>query len=141
MPDNSNPLHDTNYIKSCTSDMFGVCLEAKDDKFEEGGAIKLLTEFGATGIETIYYDESAVQPIFTKKFIIFLICAAVFASGTVYFVTNKLMFMVPYTWMMNQDRISAQATSDFFKDGFGMRPQVDGTVAQNFMPKNLKIFA
>ena len=138
MPDNSNPLHDTEYLRRCTSDMFGLYIEAKDKKFNENEVNEFLKSMGAESVEYIYYPEEKIQPVFSKNFIIFLICSAIVVSGAVYFVTNKLMFMTPYNWMLNQDRINAQAPSTFFKDGFGMREAVDGTVPRNFMPEEFK---
>lgn len=138
MPDNSNPLHDSHYMKRCTSDLFGVCLEAKDKHFVQKDAIALLSGLGATDIETIYYEDVTPPPIFTKQFIGFLVAASIVLSGTAYFVTNKLIFMNPFNWMENQQRIDVQETSNFWGDGFGMRPQVEGTVARNFIPEDFK---
>ena len=138
MPDNSNPLHDTNYMKHVTSDMYGVCIEANDPSFDENQVQNFLQSLGAKDIEKIYFDDQKPAPIFSKPFIIFLIAAFAVVSGATYFVTNKLMFIVPYNWMMDQARIDAQETSDFFKDGFGMRPQVQGTVPRGFFPEDFK---
>ncbi len=135
MPDNSNPLHDTEYMKHCTSDMFGLCIESEDKLFNEAEVKEFLAGLGATNIESVYYPKVSELPIFTKNFIIFLLCSAIVISGAVYFVTNKLMFMTPYNWMLDQDKISAQAPSNFFKDGFGMRESVNGTVPRNFIPE------
>jgi len=139
LPDNSNPLHDTNYMKRCTSDSYGLCIEAEDKLFNETETKAFMSELGAKEIEFVYYEDEAVPPILSKKFVLFLIFAAIFAAGTGYFTTNKLMFMVPYNWMMEQDRINAQSTSDFFKDGFGMRPPVEGTVPRGFIPEDFKM--
>lgn len=138
MPDNSNPLHDSNYMKRCTSDLFGVCIEAKNKDFTEDDAKAFLTGLGAVEIETIYYEETTPPPIFSKQFIGFLLGAAIALSGVAYFATNKLVFMEPFNWMSEQQRIDVQEKSDFWGDGFGMREAVAGTVARNFIPEEFK---
>ncbi len=138
MPHNAHPLHDTNYMRRCTSDKFGVCLEADDEKFNENDAKNFLECIGAKDIETIYIQVEEVPPIFTKLFIVFLVFSIVSVSGATYFVTNKLMFMQPFNWMMDQDRVDVESPSTFFQDGFSMRNKVDGTVPRGFMPEEFK---
>ena len=44
------------------------------------------------------------------------------------------MFMIPFNWMMEQERVNPQESSTFFSDGFGMRPPVEGTIARGDLP-------
>ena len=44
------------------------------------------------------------------------------------------MYMVPYNWMSEQDKVNPQEKSDFYADEFGMREPVEGTVARGFLP-------
>lgn len=138
MPHNSHPLHDTNYMKKCTTEKFGVCLEAEDERFNEEEAKSFLEKLGAKEIETIYTVKEDVPPIFTKQFVGFLVFTVIVISGATYFVTNKLMFMPPYNWMMDQHRVNAQSVSTFFPDSFSMREKVEGTVPRGFMPEEYK---
>jgi mono/diheme cytochrome c family protein len=138
MPDNNNPLHDTNYMKQCTSSLYGVCIEAKDALFNETETTQFLREIGATDIETIYYNEEEVPPIFTKQFVMFLCVAAVVIAGATFTITNKLMFIQPFNWMMDHSRLDAQENFPMFSDGNGMREPVSGTVPKNFMPEEYK---
>jgi hypothetical protein len=137
-PDNSNPLHDTNYLKRCTSDRFGVHVLAEDEKFNEDEVFNYLKKLGAKDIEKIYFEEDEILPIFNKKFVGFLVLALILISGTTYFVTAKLMFMSPFNYMMDQHRVDVESPSDFFSDGFSMRNKVDGTVPKGFMPEDYK---
>jgi hypothetical protein len=78
VPNNSHPLHDTDYMKACTSDHFGVCLEAKDPNFDEAEARALLESLGASNVTTVYYDNEEIEHnhrIFHPKFIGFLVLA------------------------------------------------------------------
>jgi len=136
-PNNSHPLHDTPYMKKVSSDKFGVCIEADDKNFNEAEVRSYFESIGAVDIESIYYDMeelSIKNQIFDKKFIIGLVSIAVVFSGLIYFLLNHLMFMNPFNWMSYQQKVSAQETSEFFRDGFSMRVPVQGTVARGFKP-------
>jgi len=133
-PSNNHALHDTQYIKKVSLDRFGIVIEAQDPKFEQLKAEELLRSIGAESVETIYHKEEEKYPIFQPKFITFLIIVAVVVSAGTYITLNKLMFMVPYNWMMNQDKIMPQSTTVLFEDERGMRPPVEGTVARGFIP-------
>lgn len=137
LPNNAHPLHDSEYMKKCASDKFGVCIEAKDDNFEEAKAKDFLEKIGAKEIQTVYYDEAEISNkpgIFDIKFIVFLIIAAAFVSGASYVLLNKVSFMTPFDWMMEQHRIDAQSPEDFFSDGFGNRMPPANAIAKGNIP-------
>ncbi len=133
-PSNNHVLHDTQYMKKVSLDRFGIVIEAKDPKFEQSKVEELLRSFGPESVETIYHKEEVKYPIFEPKFITFLILVAIVVSAGTYITLNKLMFMVPFNWMMNQDKIIPQSRTELFEDERGMRPPVDGTVAKGFIP-------
>lgn len=136
-PNNSHPLHDTDYMKKISVDAYGICIEAKDKNFDEEKVRDFFAKLGGKEITTIYYDIEEVghkHKVFEPKFMIFLVCAFIVTSGATYFTLNKLMYMAPFDWMLYQNRIDAQDASMFFADGFGMREPVEGTVARNQMP-------
>jgi len=137
LPNISHPLHDTEYMKSVTSDKYGVTIEVLDEQYDEEEISKLYAELGAIKTFHIYYDNEeisikhiALQP----KFLGFLLFVFIFVAGSVYFTLNKFMFMQPYNWMREQTKVTAQESSTFFADGFGMRMPVKGTVARGKMP-------
>lgn len=137
LPNNSHPLHDTNYMKSVSNDKFGMSIEAKDSKFNENDAKALLRDLGAHSIETIYYDEELLSfkaVLLKPSFVGFLVVVVILTSGTSYFFLNKFKYYPPRNWMWEQPRVNAQAASEFFSDGFGMRNPAEGTVARGFMP-------
>jgi len=133
-PANSHVLHDTQYMKKVSLDRFGIVIEANDPKFDQLKIEELLTSSGAESLEIIYHKEEVKYPIFEPKFITFLILVAVVVSAGTYITLNKLMFMVPFDWMMNQDKIIPQSRTELFEDERGMRPPVEGTVAKGFIP-------
>ncbi len=133
-PDNNHPIHDTDYMKSVSLDKFGICILASDKNFEEADAKELLSGAGGKNITAIYYPEKEVFAIFQPRFILFLIATALVVSATTYVTLNKLLYIVPFDWMMLQDKTTPQEKSDYYTDGFGMRQPVKGTVARGFMP-------
>jgi mono/diheme cytochrome c family protein len=134
LPDNKHPLHDTEYMKSVSNDKFGVIIEASDVKFDEKSVQDLLQNLNPLMIERIYYPEEESYPIFQPKFLMFLFITAIIVSGATYITLNKLLYITPYDWMMNQDKLNPQKGSNLFADGYGMRTPVEGTVARGFIP-------
>lgn len=136
-PNLSHPLHDTDFIKRVTSDKYGISIEADDPKFSEEYANTFLSSIGAKDITPIYWDYDEVSfsnTVLQPKFLTFLLVVALTVSGTTYFTLNKLMFMVPFNWMREQEKYIPQEVSEFFDDGFSMRNPIEGTVSRNNMP-------
>jgi mono/diheme cytochrome c family protein len=138
-PNNSHPIHDTDYMKNVSIDKYGICIESTDEKFNEEEIKKLFTSLGAIKIEKIYFPDKLNVKILEPKFIGLLLIVAVFVSLSTYLHLNKLMFIVPFNWMMDQGRLDVQSSSEFFKDNYGMRNPVKGTVARGFMPYEFKM--
>lgn len=133
-PSNAHPLHDTEYMKAVSHDKYGLCIESGDAQFDEVKCKSLLQGFGAYQVDVIYFPEAVSFNTFSAKFLGFLLLVAVLISGGTYFSLNKLLNMVPFTWMSKQEKLTTQSKSDFFKDGFGMRMPVKGTVARGYIP-------
>jgi hypothetical protein len=136
-PNNSHPLHDTPYMKSVSSDKYGAVIESDDPNFDFEAVKSFFEKMGSTRVEAIYFDNdelSVKHTLFDPKFITGLAIIAIVVSSVTYFALNKMLFMEPFNWMMNQQRLAAQSPTTFFKDGFSMRQPVDGTVAHGKMP-------
>lgn len=134
LPDNKHPLHDTEYMKSVSADKFGLVIESSDPKFDESSLNDFLNSLNPLKVEKIYYPEIENYPIFQPKFILLLIAIAAIVSGGTYLTLNKLLYVLPFDWMMNQSKLTPQHSSELFEDGFGMRTPVEGTVARGFIP-------
>lgn len=136
-PNNAHPLHDTSYMKDVSSDKYGVYIEAVDPNFDYDKVRKFFESLGALRIDDIYFDEEEVSTnnkILEPKFVIGLIAIAAFTSFSVYMHMNKLLYLPPFDWMMEQHKVTAQDYSTFFDDGFSSRVPVEGTVARGFIP-------
>lgn len=134
LPHNNHPLHDSVYMKSVSSDKYGVVIEASDKKFEEGKISDYLKSLGAYNIELIYYPEEVKFPVIDPKFIGFLAVTAVIISVLTYLTLNVVVYKEPYNWMEYQDKLQPQESSNYFRDQYGMRKPVQGTVARGFIP-------
>lgn len=142
LPANANPLMDTDFIRSVTSDKFGLYIEAKDPKFNADAVRAMFTELGASSIsninEAVYDLGDTKNPLLDKKFVGALVGTSVITIGATYFVLNVLLFLPPFNWMHHQPKVLPQTQSKFFKDGYSMRKPVEGTVAKGFMPYEFK---
>lgn len=134
LPDNQHPLHDTEYMKQVSADKFGLVIEAEDEKFNETEVLSLLKKLNPLTTELIYFPEVESYPVLQPKFLLFLITIAVVVSGGTYVALNKLMYITPFNWMMDQEKLNPQKPSDIFADGRGMQLPVKGTVARGFIP-------
>jgi len=140
-PNNAHPLHDTHYMKQVSSDKFGLSIQAEDPKFDEKLIKEFLKTIGGKEITSIYFEPEELshgQKLFDLKFIGVLLVVALTVSASTYFTLNKLMYMQPFNWMMVQNKLKAQQASGLFRDGIGMRPPVEGTVARGFIPYAFK---
>jgi mono/diheme cytochrome c family protein len=136
-PNNSHPLHDTPYMKRVSSDGFGISIQADDPTFDEAAVRAHLARVAGLEIAPVYYDPEELdhgQKLFDLRFIALLIGVAVVVSGGTYVALNKVAFMEPFSWMMEQAKLKPQAASTLFADGKGMRQPVPGTVARGFLP-------
>jgi hypothetical protein len=133
-PSNNHPLNDTDYMKKVSVDHFGIVIEEKDPGFDRTKVEELLKSLNPVSVDIIYNKEVVSYPVFEPKFITFLITVAVVVSLGTYIMLNKLMFLTPFDWMMNQDKVIPQSGSEFFEDERSMRTPVEGSVARGFIP-------
>lgn len=140
-PNNSHPLHDTDYIKDVSSNKFGITIESIDPNFNIEDIKALFNKLGASKVEEIYHEADTINfkpQILDKKFIGGLVAIAIFTSASAYMHLNKLLYIAPFDWMTKQTKLNAQAQHPTFADGFGMREPVQGTIARGFMPYQFK---
>lgn len=143
LPWMSNPLQDTNFMKHCTSDKYGVYIESADVMFNEEEVKKLFSGLGSSEISNVFWpiiDEGKTKaPIMDYKFVGTLVLIAILTAAGTYLTVNKLIYeVVPFTWMHEQPRLMPQTKSTFFSDGSSNRMPVEGTVARGFLPYQYK---
>jgi hypothetical protein len=141
LPNNAHPLHDTLYMKSVSSDKYGICIQANDPKFNEPEVKKFLKKIGGKNIASVYFDPEELdhgRKFFDLKFLNVLAVIALTVSAVTYFSLNKMLNIQPFNWMAEQKKLKAQQSSTIFSDGIGMRKPVEGTVTRGFMPYPFK---
>ena len=135
LPNIGHALQGTEYLARTSSDHFGIWIGAKDTKFNEHSIHQLLKDLNGKHISLIYENErEPIYKILTQRFALITLGIALVASAGTYIFFNRVLDMVPFNWMSEQDRVDAQSTSTFFSDGMGMRLPVEGTVARGFLP-------
>jgi mono/diheme cytochrome c family protein len=124
-------------MKSVSSDKYGIYIEADDPKFNIEEVKSLFNELNAVAIEPVYFDEEEIgfgAAVADKKFLAFLAAVAIFVSISAYLHLNKLLYIVPFSWMSDQEKLVVQESSSFFDNGSSMQKPVEGTVARGFIP-------
>ena len=137
LPNNKHPLHDTNYMKSVSSDKYGIYIEAEDPKFNAEEVKEFFTKLNASLIEPVYFDDEEINfkaVVADKRFLAFLGAVAVFVSISAYLHLNKLLYIVPFSWMSDQEKLVVQETAPIFENNSSMQEPVQGTVARGFIP-------
>jgi hypothetical protein len=134
LPSNSHPLHDTAYMKKVSKDHYGLVIESEDSMFDENKVKEFIKSLNPVQTEVVFFPVQEGYAIFQPKFLMFLFITVIVVSGGTYFLLNKLMYMTPFDWMMEQDKLTPQKISEQFSDGFGMRKPVEGSVARGFIP-------
>ena len=135
LPANAHPLHDTDYMRTVSSDGFGICIEASDPSFEEEKVKSFLEKLGGQDIQSIRQPTKS-KPSYLSSFIFLGVLSAIIVgvSGKAYIIFNKVLYTAPYTWMETQQKVMPQGESALFSDGRSMQPPVPGTVARGYKP-------
>lgn len=142
LPANANPLMDTDFMKSVTSDKFGVYVESADPKFNHEEVKAMFASLGASAVSDVYYpiyDEGKTKnPLTDLKFMGNLLGVGVVTAIVSYIVLFYVITLPPFDWMHRQPKSLPQTESKFFTDGWSMRKPVEGTVARGFIPYEFK---
>lgn len=134
-PNISHPLHDTPYMKGVSGHRFGISIQADDPAFDEAGVKGLLASAGGRDIAPVYFEEESHGPkLLDLKFLGVLAVTALVVSAATYGTLNHALEWQPFNWMRTQNKLKAQRPSGLFRDGMGMRPPVEGTVARDYLP-------
>ncbi|MGE5353135.1 MAG: quinol:electron acceptor oxidoreductase subunit ActD [Acidobacteriota bacterium] len=137
LPNNSYPLHDTEYMKSVSSDKFGIVILARDPKFDEGEIASLFKDLKAGSVTSVYLDADEIgtaHRVFEPKFLTFLAGVFIMTAVATYLSLNYILYWQPFNWMAEQRKVTPQSKSTYFSDSFGMRMPVEGTIARGFIP-------
>ncbi len=136
LPFFGHPVLSSKAMSSITRDRYALALEAEDESFDSGAALRALQAAGALEVEVLPAPDRS--PFLTSDFILRVlggIFAACVVSGlAMYFATKWFPLLKPMVYMQDQPRLNAQKPSGFFKDRHGMQRPVAGTVARGHLP-------
>ena len=102
LPNQSHPMHDTEYMKACISDKFGVIIEAKNEGFDAAEVEEFLKSIGSTQIIPIYepdFSKNEIPLPFGAKFqwreiffVLVLVKVLIIASVKTYATYNQAIY-------------------------------------------------
>jgi mono/diheme cytochrome c family protein len=136
LPYFGHPVLQSKAIKSITRDRFALAVEAEDGPFDTAAARAALEAAGAVEVEVLESAEATplVTSAFTLRTLGAILLASLGAGVAMFFAVKLFPVLPPMKYMQDQPRLNAQKPSTFFRDGFGMRLPVPGTVARGFLP-------
>ena len=136
LPFFGHPVLSSDAIKAITRDRFALAIESEGEGFDAEAAKAALLAAGATQIEVL--PEPDRGPFLTSDYILRvaggIFAACVVAGLAMYGAVKLFPVLPPMSHMEDQPRLNAQKADPFFKDGFGMRMPVAGTVARGYLP-------
>lgn len=135
-----HPMLRSHAMPAITRDKFALAIEDNGQGVDVDAVTAALREVGAHSIEVV--SETEAPPLLSPQFLFRAFGAVVFAcivAGIGTYTGIKLFpVFIPMRYMLNQPRVDPQQESRFFKDGFGMRLPVAGTVALGHIPYIIK---
>jgi mono/diheme cytochrome c family protein len=136
LPMLGHPMLRSASMPHITRDKFGLAVESGGVDLDVERIAALLREAGAETIEVIERPEPAgpVSPRFVLCVLAAVAISSIFAGFLTYWGIKLFPVTVPMVHMLNQPRLDPQRYDSFFRDGFGMRIPVPGTVTSSSVP-------
>jgi cytochrome c553 len=139
LPFFQHPMLSSKSMPRITKDKFALAVEADGQPLDVDAVTALLREAGAGTIEVIEQPapRDPMSPRFLLRVMVGIGISCFVAGYLTYWGTKLFPITVPMVHMLDQPRLDPQRESIFFKDGFGMRLPVPGTVARGHIPYTL----
>jgi len=123
-----------------TRDRFALAVEADGRPLDVAAVSDALRAAGAESIEIV--ENLAAPGLLSPRFLFTALLAiglACMVSGYITYWGIKLFpKSIPVVHMLDQPKLDPQRESAFFKDGFGMRMPVAGTISRGHLPYTVK---
>ena len=131
-----HPMLQSKAMAHITRDKFALAVESGGDALDVDAIASMLKEAGAQSVEVIQAPEpiSPASPGFFLAVLLAIGISSAAAGYGTYWAIKLFPVFIPMVHMLNQPRLDPQRPSSFFKDGFGMRMPVPGTVARGSLP-------
>jgi mono/diheme cytochrome c family protein len=134
-----HPMLRAKSMPAITRDKFALAVESRGEALDVDAVERLLRNAGAQSVEVVedLPAPAPLSPRFLMRSVLVIALCCIFAGALTYWGVKLFPASIPMVHMLNQPRLDPQQASDFFKDGFGMRLPVAGTVARGHMPSHL----
>jgi len=113
-----------------------LAVESGGESLDVDAVALLLKQAGAQSVEVI--EASAPIGPFSPRFLMMVLIAIGISSAAAgyiaYWAMKLFPISIPVVHMLEQPRLDPQRPDRFFKDGFGMRMPVSGTVMRGSLP-------
>jgi cytochrome c5 len=136
LPFFGHPVLHSKAIKGITRDKLALSIESTDLAFDPEVARQALVDSGAESTEIVPLPvwDRPLSLIGLLRTIGAIVAACIVAGVGIYTAEKVIPIVPPMLHMHNQPKLNAFRSSEFFADGRGMRPAVQGTVARGHLP-------
>jgi cytochrome c5 len=134
-----HPMLQSKAMAQITRDKFALAVEADGDVLDVDAIASALKQAGSISVETIEAPEPIriASPSFLFTVLLAIGISSAAAGYATYWAIKLFPVSIPMAHMLDQPRLDPQRPSSFFKDGFGMRMPVPGTVARESLPYSI----
>jgi mono/diheme cytochrome c family protein len=131
-----DPMLSTKSMPLITRDKFALAVESGGSNLDVDSITKLFQQAGASQVEVIEKPApfGLASPNFLAGVIATIAASCVIAGLLTYWAIKLFPVSPPISHMLVQPRLDPQRADGFFKDGFGMRLPVAGTVRRGAVP-------
>ena len=131
-----HPMLRSESIRLITRDKFALAVESGGAELDAEAIASILKQAGAKSVEVIEAPEpiGLVSPRFIMMVLFAIGISSAAAGYLTYWATKLFPVSPPIVHMLDQPRSDPQRSSTFFKDRFGMRMPVAGTVMRGSSP-------
>jgi hypothetical protein len=135
-----NPMLRSKSMPLITRDKYALGVESRGSELDVDAISILFQKVGARQVEVI--EEPApvgpVSPDFFINLIAAIAVSCLVAGFLTYWATKLFPVLPPTSHMLVQPRLDPQHADSFFRDGFGMRMPVPGTVLRGNVPYTIR---
>jgi mono/diheme cytochrome c family protein len=131
-----HPMLRSKSMPIISRDKFALAVESDGQALDVDAVSAALRECGAQGVEVVELPAplGPVSPNFVLRVAVWIGIACLAAGYLTYWGVKLFPITVPMAHMLDQPRLDPQREDGYFKDGFGMRLPVAGTVARGHLP-------
>jgi len=135
-----HPMLRSKSMPHITRDKFALAVEAEGQPVDVDAITAVLKGVGAISVEVIEQPAPSgpISPNFVLRAFGAIVVSCAVAAGLTYWAIKLFPVSAPMSHMLDQPRLDPQREEGFFKDDFGMRLPVAGTVARGYLPYTIK---